>query len=139
MHVDIVKNEWLAGYQQCIGRIDCNCPSRPDLDAVYLGALSEKFDGSYQFITVPHEDKDCYFSDGIGARQLLIPVGEEAQGSLNFVLAVENLVKVAQQILDRDDLRPWDSHALEEALTHYDQMLEIAYTERTTKIESGSE
>lgn len=56
-HVDFVKNEWLAGYQECVGRASVCYPSQPDSGALVLAAISEKYGrGSYWFVTQPHDE-----------------------------------------------------------------------------------
>lgn len=83
-HVDVVKNEWLAGVQYPVAQIrieaghviiDSEDPERwrdslmravggldPDLEPErFLSALSGALDGSYLFATEPHEEHQCPF------------------------------------------------------------------------------
>jgi hypothetical protein len=49
MHRDVVKNEWGAGYQRLVERVE------PE---------AEVYDNSYQFVTDPHTEQDCPFRLG---------------------------------------------------------------------------
>jgi hypothetical protein len=87
LHVDLVKNEWLAGYQVVVARIklkdgvlqvDASDPSwteialRPlgELDPAtdpegFITAMPEGIHGSYLFATEPHDDASCPYHDGL--------------------------------------------------------------------------
>ena|SRR5712691_1590 len=78
-HVDVVKNEWLAGYQVVVARvwaesgdvrIDAPSPwdefvARYRDDAAeplhFLETLHERMHGDYVFATEPHSPSDCPF------------------------------------------------------------------------------
>jgi hypothetical protein len=88
MHVDLVKNEWLAGIQVRLVTVtstgDHNSlvnvtPGWEDLlgreltdragESVYvakesLGVLPQLFQGEYVFATDPHDESDCPFQWG---------------------------------------------------------------------------
>lgn len=81
MHVDIVKNEWLAGYQVVVARlhedrgrlrIDAQAPwdglierarQEPwaESDRAFARSLHEHLVGDYLFATPPHDESDCPF------------------------------------------------------------------------------
>lgn len=83
LHVDVVQNEWLSGYQERVARVrlhggavevDATDPKwrevilRPldDLDPSddpdrFFRELSERLHGSHLFATQPHHEKDCKF------------------------------------------------------------------------------
>ncbi len=90
-HVDVVKNEWLAGYQEVVARlrlkgkqVDLASSSdaktwreiilRPIVDpgtkkavdptndpGLFLETLAKCFNSSYLFATAPHDDNVCPF------------------------------------------------------------------------------
>jgi len=83
-HVDLVKNEWLAGYQVVVARVsagpaglmvDTSDPSweqvvrraddiDPDAEPqAFLGQLSDRIHGSYLFATEPHAESACPYHD----------------------------------------------------------------------------
>ena len=86
-HVDVVKNEWLAGYQVVVARVR-EAETGPEVDAgepawrefvlrfvdeagdsSQLGLLHDKMRGDYVFATEPHDEAACPFNGG-----LLIPL-----------------------------------------------------------------
>lgn len=84
-HVDIVKNEWLAGYQLLVARVWATYDDveierideaepwseeiinrlRADFSngdsASFVGSLHEHLRGDYLFATQPHDDAHCPF------------------------------------------------------------------------------
>jgi hypothetical protein len=89
-HVDVVKNEWLAGFQYAVARVtveasqihvDTGEPDvwiqivlRPFIDEetgemlhaqkdpdTFFNALPRAIHGTYLFATPPHEDAECHF------------------------------------------------------------------------------
>ncbi len=81
-HVDIVKNEWLAGYQVVIGRlwvdrgqlhVDAKEPTVADLIDRYkeestagtpeefVASLHDTLHGDYLFATQPHDEERCEY------------------------------------------------------------------------------
>jgi hypothetical protein len=80
-HVDIVKNEWLAGYQLVVARLsDENGQLRIDAldewrslveryrsesgindDMAFMESLHETLKGDYLFATEPHDEQACAF------------------------------------------------------------------------------
>lgn len=89
-HVDVVKNEWLAGFQYAVARVTVEASQvhvdtgEPDVwmpiilrpfidpesgDALYpqkdpddfLDALPKAMHGTYLFATPPHEEGECQF------------------------------------------------------------------------------
>lgn len=86
-HVDVVKNEWLAGYQVVVGRVWANRNDAdvrvdahdpwPEVILAYQGAeesgdfledLHKVMRGDYLFATAPHEDADCPY------REMVVPL-----------------------------------------------------------------
>lgn len=86
LHVDVVKNEWLAGLQHPVARvfihdgglaIESPDAARwepviraavPDIDSgkdaeQFLRALHERLNGSYLFATPAHDDTECAYRD----------------------------------------------------------------------------
>lgn len=65
-HKDLVRNEWMAGYQVLVDRLE---PDAPDQD------------GSYAFTTEAHAEADCPFRYGphLPMTVLGVPTGEEHQ------------------------------------------------------------
>jgi hypothetical protein len=91
VHVDIVKNDWLAGVQQLLARVYV-VDGRPVVDNLsglsarfvdgmllsagdgpdpskdprgFLGAIQHRIAGTYVFATAPHDDDaDCGFHGG---------------------------------------------------------------------------
>lgn len=103
-HVDIVKNDWLAGYQHPVaqvfleeGKLDLESPEPdtwrevvfrpiPGVDptqqpAEFLAALSHHIHGTYLFATEPHEDHACPF-----AKHPLVPISELSRGEREAAL-----------------------------------------------------
>jgi hypothetical protein len=96
-HVDLVKNEWLAGFQVVVARafiegaelrVDTQEPQRwepvlrrsftdresgvevgPDRPEEFLGGLHEHLRGDYLFATGLHDDAECPF-----AERLVVPL-----------------------------------------------------------------
>jgi hypothetical protein len=92
-HVDIVKNEWLAGFQMVVARllmedgklrVDTNAPDvwepivwrplvdretgekiGPDRTEDFFSRLHERMSGDYLFATEPHDDKTCPYHDSL--------------------------------------------------------------------------
>jgi hypothetical protein len=78
-HVDVIKNEWLAGYQVVVARVRVSEAGEPEVDAgepvwgefvsrviesrkgFDLSALHEAVHGDYVFATEPHGDTECPF------------------------------------------------------------------------------
>lgn len=98
MHVDIVKNEWLAGFQVVAARVSLDegeltfesgddsvwrpvvwhpLPDPDSDDLVYpekqpehfMELLSDRIQGSYLWATQPHEQKECKFEHFVVAMQ----------------------------------------------------------------------
>jgi len=84
-HVDVVKNEWLAGYHVVVARV-YDADGDPKFDTVDkaweellsgflqrgngsldLDSLHNRLHGDYVFATEPHDEADCPFADGVGA------------------------------------------------------------------------
>lgn len=61
MHVDIVRNHWLSGYQELQRRVDPDDPAA-------------KYDGDYVFATEPHREEDCPFKDSDRLYMVPVPV-----------------------------------------------------------------
>jgi hypothetical protein len=100
LHVDIVKNDWLAGIQYPLATLRVEDSGEVSLDARYpdrwqrlveginaqddvaaaLAELATKLHGSHVFATEPHDESECPFHGP--------PVyleGEEASGSASTV------------------------------------------------------
>jgi hypothetical protein len=80
-HVDVVKNEWLAGYQLVVARVSTRDASGIDIDArepwdalveryrresgldgeAFVASLHEHLHGDYLFATRPHGEEECPF------------------------------------------------------------------------------
>ncbi len=89
-HVDVVKNEWLAGFQHVVARVWVDAgqvvidspdpdtwvpilerplPDRSTGELVYaekdpdafVGLLADKLRGTYLFATEPHAEEECPF------------------------------------------------------------------------------
>jgi hypothetical protein len=101
-HVDIVKNEWLAGYQMVVARVlledgavrvDTSDPDvwdpivlrpvvdresgdeiGPDQAEHFFARLHERLTGDYLFATEPHDEKSCPFHG-----QLVMPIEPTAR------------------------------------------------------------
>ncbi len=98
MHVDIVKNEWLAGFQLVAARVSFEegeltfesgddsvwrpvvlhpLPDQDSDDLVYpekepehfMELLPTRIQGSYLWATQPHEQKECQFDHFVVAMQ----------------------------------------------------------------------
>jgi hypothetical protein len=92
LHVDIVRNEWLAGYQHVVarvflgdGQLEFESPDPEtwreivfrEIDGIdpnehpdeFLAALPQHIHGTYLFATEPHEDPACPF-----ASRPLVPI-----------------------------------------------------------------
>jgi hypothetical protein len=87
-HVDVVRNEWLAGYQFVVARlredhgqvqIDAEEPwagmlqrtreqGWADNDHSFVVGLHEHLTGDYVFATPPHDERDCPF------RAMVVPM-----------------------------------------------------------------
>jgi hypothetical protein len=86
LHVDVVKNEWLAGFQHPVARVflrsgalDVESPDPerwfsflresvgdidPTRDAMeFLAALPHNIQGTYIFATEPHDEDQCPYHD----------------------------------------------------------------------------
>ncbi len=85
-HVDLVKNEWLAGYQVVVARarlgshgleIEASEPTWEEIlrrpfggidprtqPEAFLTGLADHVNGTYLFATTPHPDTECPFHDG---------------------------------------------------------------------------
>ncbi len=79
-HVDVVKNEWLAGFQVVVARV-CDDggtvqikAAKPEWEALiekyrdaeassdaFIGGLHEHLHGDYLFATEPHDETECPF------------------------------------------------------------------------------
>lgn len=82
LHVDVVKNEWLAGYQHMVARIFLDDEDRLSVEAddssweatalrpvrgldpgddprAFFYGLAEHLHGTYLFATEPHDDEHC--------------------------------------------------------------------------------
>lgn len=110
-HVDVVKNEWLAGFQHVVarvwedlGRLVVESPERETWEPIILGRgvrepttgevveaekeperflhlLPANIHGTYLFATEPHPDHECPFAD-----RPLIPI-RPMQGPTHFSTA----------------------------------------------------
>ena len=106
-HVDIVKNEWLAGFQVVVARLepeggklrlqaedldkwkpivlrpffdrDLGREIGPDRAEDFFSRLHEHMSGDYVFATEPHEEKDCRFRD-----HLVVPIISEPARQLEM-------------------------------------------------------
>lgn len=104
-HVDIVKNEWLAGFQVVVARLRldhgklelrADDPEKweeivwrpvydresgeeigPDRAEEFFSRLHERMSGDYLFATVPHDEGDCPFHNS-----LVVPITSEAARQL---------------------------------------------------------
>jgi hypothetical protein len=96
-HVDIVKNEWLAGFQTVVARLaldegklqlDAQDPAKwepivwrvvvdretgeeigPDRAEDFFARLHERLNGDYLFATTPHDERECPYHG-----QLVVPI-----------------------------------------------------------------
>lgn len=95
-HVDVVKNEWLAGLQHVVARVTIDDaglvaidtqddvwreivlrggePASPDEVRGFLEHLAEAIHGSYLFATGVHDDADCPFRRGLVAPIESVPL-----------------------------------------------------------------
>lgn len=112
MHVDVIKNEWLAGFQYVAARVTLDDDhlsfesGEPDVwekivwrpledaesgDLVYpekdphhfLDLLPANIHGSYLWATTPHEVGECKFDHVVVSMQPAGPV-KAAQGDVNI-------------------------------------------------------
>lgn len=94
VHVDLVKNEWLAGYQVVVARITLSGGAikveaqdadyrevalrpvggiDPETDPEgFLNTLAEHVHGSYLFATEPHQDDACKF------KGMVVPIASQS-------------------------------------------------------------